>query len=353
MVTSRVVDAESEEPTRKDEHIACELEKLREWFKVCSGCWMTWINYIFITGFSSYCRYLKVADHFLPKEVKQQNEDLTKSFGEWLQYLTVGFNLLVYGIGSKKGLLDGFCKFISGYTYVTVDAYHPAVSMRTILQKLESGFSIRCGVKERNIVLWAAILANELGKKSEDVILVINNIDGVGLRHLFVREAVQQQALIELAKCKYIHIVASMDHFNTPSLWSWEMLGFYNFLWVKASTMCCYQLEILAGESKLLKLDSSNSAYDHTSASLEVIWQALTLNSRMIFVKIIKMFFNYNKPIEFSILYDRAKDDFLVNNDVVLQQHLIELLDHKLISKEQQLNGSEYISVLVDKNVNI
>lgn len=56
---------------------------------------MTWINYIFITGFSSYCRYLKVADHFLPKEVKQQNEDLTKSFGEWLQYLTVGFNLLV------------------------------------------------------------------------------------------------------------------------------------------------------------------------------------------------------------------------------------------------------------------
>lgn len=39
LVTSRVVDAESEEPTRKDEHIACELEKLREWFKVCSGCW--------------------------------------------------------------------------------------------------------------------------------------------------------------------------------------------------------------------------------------------------------------------------------------------------------------------------
>lgn len=33
-------------------------------------------------------------------------------------------------------------------------------------------------------MLWAAILANELGKKSEDVILVINNIDGVGLRYV-------------------------------------------------------------------------------------------------------------------------------------------------------------------------
>lgn len=311
---------ENQQLVVKQEHAACDLEKLREWFKI--------------------------ADDFLPEDIIEQNEKVKDGFCKWIRYLSVGFNLLVYGIGSKKTLLDDFCKYIDDYIYIEVDAYHDVVNARTILQSLESAFSLKCVVNDRNPVAYAMAVASSLEKNAEDIIMVINNIDGPGLR-----ESSQQQAFVELAKCPYIHIVASIDHFNAPCLWSREMLAVLNFLWIRASTMHCYKAEILAGESELLKLGSSMSAYGHTSASLEVIWEALTINSRMILGKIVKMFFSRNKPVEFLALYQQAREDFLVTNDTVLRQHLVEFLDHRLIKKQIELNGNEHITVLVKKDV--
>uniref|UniRef100_A0A0N5AXP0 Origin recognition complex subunit 2 n=1 Tax=Syphacia muris TaxID=451379 RepID=A0A0N5AXP0_9BILA len=301
----------------------------------------------------------QVADDFLPEVIKRRNKELQNGFKSWFQYLSAGFNILVYGVGSKKTLLHAFCDYVEQYNYVEADAYYSTVTTRTILQKIESVFSLKLSYIDHSIIHIAKVVAIELEKNGEDVILVINNIDGEGLR-----EISQQIALTELAKCRFIHIVASFDHFNAPCLWSREMLAAFNFLWIRASTMYCYKSEILAGESKLLKLNSSASVYNHTALSLEVIWQALTVNSRMIFAKIIKMYFKENKPVQLLTLCEQARfafffyflkyrNDFLVTNDSVLRQHLVEFLDHRLISKSVELNGNEQITVLVDKKVSL
>uniref|UniRef100_A0A915CKE6 Origin recognition complex subunit 2 n=1 Tax=Parascaris univalens TaxID=6257 RepID=A0A915CKE6_PARUN len=180
----------SGEAVNPDEEIECDLEKLRDW--------------------------LRVADESLPKEVKRRNDTTKELFPMWLDYLSVGFNLLLYGIGSKRAIVQLFCEeALSEYTHLVVDAFHPAVSTRTILQCLETKLNIKSRVKCANTIEWARDIASTIEKRNEDIILVINNIDGPGMR-----DSSQQYALMKLAKCSRIHIVASFDHFNAFLLWT-------------------------------------------------------------------------------------------------------------------------------------
>uniref|UniRef100_A0A183DD88 Origin recognition complex subunit 2 n=1 Tax=Gongylonema pulchrum TaxID=637853 RepID=A0A183DD88_9BILA len=49
--------------------------------------------------------------------------------------LAAGFNIVIYGIGSKRGLLEHFCKdALQKYTYLIFDGYQPAVNSHLIIQ---------------------------------------------------------------------------------------------------------------------------------------------------------------------------------------------------------------------------
>uniref|UniRef100_A0A0M3I2Q5 Origin recognition complex subunit 2 n=1 Tax=Ascaris lumbricoides TaxID=6252 RepID=A0A0M3I2Q5_ASCLU len=294
-----------EEAINPDEEIECDLEKLRDWLQRL---------------------FSKVVDEYLPKEVKQRNDATKELFPIWLNYLSVGFNLLLYGVGSKKAIMQLFCEeTLTDYTHLVVDAFHPAVSTRIILQCLETKLNIKNRIKCGNTIEWAANIASTIEKRNEDIILVINNIDGPGMR-----DSSQQCALMKLAKCSRIHIVASFDHFNAFLLWTQE---------------------ILAGDSRLLRLNVKTSGHAHTHASLDVVWASLTFNSRMILYKMAKIFYATNEPLEFFNLYRQAREDFLVSSETSLRQQLVELDDHHLITKKRHQDGDEYIAMNVDHKV--
>lgn len=303
------------------EKVECDLGKLRKWFQV--------------------------ADNFLPKEIKQEVECSKKGFTDWFLYLSSGFNLLVYGIGSKISLLNDFAdEFLSDYSVLTIDAFHSSVNVRTILQKLDSELSLKCSCGGRNLTELSTTICSALDRRKEDIFLLINNIDGPGMR-----ESTQQKALAELAKCSYVHIVASFDHFNAPLMWNQEMLIALNFIWLGVSTMRSYVQEILAGESKLLGLHEKSARLIHTKASLDVIWLSLTSNSQMILYKIAKIFYETKEPVEFFFLFRQAREDFLVQSDIALRQHLNEFSDHGLVGKKRESDGREYVSILIDKDL--
>lgn len=86
-----------------------------------------------------------------------------------------------------------------------------------------------------------------------------------------------------------------------------EMLNAFNFLYLNVNTMFAYKEEILAGDSRLLRLNVKTSGHAHTHASLDVVWASLTFNSRMILYKMAKIFYATNEPLEFFNLYRQAR----------------------------------------------
>lgn len=59
--------------------------------------------------------------------------------------------------------------------------------------------------------LLAFLDGPQMDEKDSFICVVVNNIDGPGLR-----DTETQQYLARLASCSYIRVVASIDHVNAP-----------------------------------------------------------------------------------------------------------------------------------------
>ncbi|VDO43331.1 unnamed protein product [Onchocerca flexuosa] len=198
----------------------------------------------------------------------------------------------------------------------------------------------------KNQLEHASAVGRAIDKRKEDVVLVLHNIDGPGLR-----ATLEQWALAEFAKAKHTHIIATVDHINKSLLWTQKLLNAFNFLFINVNTMQAYKTEVYAGCSKLLGLNPKGSGYMHTFSSLDVVWMSLTSNSRSLLHLITNYCYRKKKAVEFFELFRLARDEFLVSTDAALRQHLNEYNDHRLIIRKRHSDGNEYISMAVEERV--
>uniref|UniRef100_A0A0R3S4B7 Origin recognition complex subunit 2 n=1 Tax=Elaeophora elaphi TaxID=1147741 RepID=A0A0R3S4B7_9BILA len=301
--------------------VECDLRLLSDWFEKC--------------------------DDYLPRSVVRECSNAEHLFPRWLTYLAAGFNLIIFGLGSKRKLMQNFCKKqLQDYTYIAVDGFQPAVNSHIIFQCLEENLSLKVVVMSKNQLEYARAIGHAIDKRKEDVVLVLHNIDGPGLR-----ATLDQWALAEFAKAKHTHIIATVDHVNKSLLWTQKLLNAFNFLFINVNTMQAYKAEVFAGYSKLLGLNPKSSGCMHTFASLDVVWMSLTNNSRSLLQLITNHYYRKNKPLEFFELFRLARDGFLVSTDAALRQHLNEYNDHRLITRKRHSDGNEYISMAVEDRV--
>ncbi|VDK66834.1 unnamed protein product [Onchocerca ochengi] len=315
----RKQDEEDDENDTPCSIAECDLRLLSNWFEKC--------------------------DDHLPRDVIQEFTSAERLFPRWLTYLAAGFNLIIFGLGSKRKLLQNFCeKKLQDYTYVVVDGFQPTVNSHIIFQCLEKNLSLKVVVMSKNQLEYANAVGCAIDKRKEDVVLVLHNIDGPGLR-----ATLEQWALAEFAKAKHTHIIATVDHINKSLLWTQKLLNAFNFLFINVNTMQAYKTEVYAGCSKLLGLNPKGSGYVHTFSSLDVVWMSLTSNSRSLLHLITNYYYRKKKPVEFFELFRLARDEFLVSTDAALRQHLNEYNDHRLIIRKRHSDGNEYISMAVEE----
>ncbi|VDK86971.1 unnamed protein product [Litomosoides sigmodontis] len=299
--------------------VGCDLRLLSDWFEKC--------------------------DDYLPRSVVRQFSNTELLFPRWLTYLAAGFNLIIFGLGSKRKLMQNFCeKKLQDYTYIAVDGFQPAVNSHIIFQCLEENLSLKVVVTSKNQLEYAKAIGRAIDNRKEDIVLVLHNIDGPGLR-----ATLEQWALAEFAKAKHTHIIATVDHVNKSLLWTQKLLNAFNFLFINVNTMQAYKAEVFAGYSKLLGLNPKGSGYTHTFASLDVVWMSLTSNSRSLLQLITNHYYRKKEPLEFFELFRLARDEFLVSTDTALRQHLNEYNDHRLIMRKRHSDGNEYISIAVEE----
>ncbi|GAA6222425.1 origin recognition complex subunit 2 [Lates japonicus] len=278
------------------------------------------------------------------REIQQLHSKHQKHFSKWMLQLQLGFSVLVYGLGSKKALLEDFrMSHLAEEIHLVVNGFFPSITLKSILnaltcEVLEHQGSFRTPSDQIQFITQTL-------KDSPDlhVYLLIHNIDGPMLRG-----EKTQSALGQLASLPNLHLVASLDHINAPLVWDQFKQSQFNWLWWECVTFQHYAEET-SYENSLLVQQTGALAL----SSLTHVLRSLTPNARGIFKLLVKFQLeNKDNPsytgLSFQDFYQRCREAFLVNSDLTLRTQLTEFRDHKLIRTRKGADGVEYLIVAVD-----
>uniref|UniRef100_A0AAR2JX20 Origin recognition complex subunit 2 n=1 Tax=Pygocentrus nattereri TaxID=42514 RepID=A0AAR2JX20_PYGNA len=277
-------------------------------------------------------------------EINELNKKHEKNFSKWMLQLHMGFNILLYGLGSKKFLLEKFrTTILSDSVHMVVNGFFPSITLKSILnaitgEMLEHEGTFRTPMDQIDFIVKTL-------KKDPDnhIYLIIHNIDGPMLRG-----EKNQQALGQLASIPNMHLLASIDHINAPLVWDHTKMSWFNWLWYETTSFLPYTEET-SYENSLLVQQTGALAL----SSLTHVLRSLTPNARGIF-RLLAEFQLENKDnpsytgLSFQDFYQRCREAFLVNSDITLRTQLTEFRDHKLIRTKKGADGVEYLLIPVD-----
>lgn len=289
-------------------------------------------------------RLLKDKPSCYSSEIQQLHNKHQKHFSKWMLQLQLGFSVLVYGLGSKKALLEEFrLSHLSQEVHLVVNGFFPSITLKSILNSLTTEVLEHEG-SFRNPGDQIQFITTAL-KQDPDlhVYLIIHNIDGPMLRG-----DKTQSALGQLASLPNIHLVASIDHINAPLVWDQCKQSQFNWLWWECVSFQRY-VEETSYENSLLVQQTGALAL----SSLTHVLRSLTSNARGIFRLLVEFQLdNKDNPaytgLSFQDFYQRCREAFLVNSDLTLRTQLTEFKDHKLIRTRKGADGVEYLLVPVD-----
>ncbi|KAM6948849.1 origin recognition complex subunit 2 [Aplochiton taeniatus] len=277
-------------------------------------------------------------------EIKQLHNKYQKHFSKWMLQLQLGFSVVVYGLGSKKVLLEEFrVSQLSQEIHLVVNGFFPSITLKSILNALTAEVLEHRGTFRNPTDQIQYITSTLRDSPDLHVYLLIHNIDGPMLRG-----EKTQSALGQLASLPNLHLVASIDHINAPLVWDQCKQSQFNWLWWECVTFHRYSEET-SYENSLLVQQTGALAL----SSLTHVLRSLTANARGIFRLLVEFQLkNKDNPsytgLSFQDFYQRCREAFLVNSDLTLRTQLTEFRDHKLIRTRKGADGVEYLVVPVE-----
>ncbi|KAL7991519.1 hypothetical protein Chor_015775, partial [Crotalus horridus] len=273
-----------------------------------------------------------------------QHESL---FYKWMLQLHLGFNIVLYGLGSKRDLLEKFrISLLQDSVHLVVNGFFPNITIKSILNSITEEVLNHMGTFRSPQDQVDFILKSFKEDVSSELYLLIHNLDSKMLRG-----DKSQQILGQLSSLSNVYLIASIDHINAPLMWDQAKQSMYNWLWYETTTFSPYAEET-AYENSLLVQHSGSLAL----SSLTHVLCSLTSNARGIFRLLVEyQLENKDNPsylgLSFQDLYQRCREAFLVNSDLTLRAQLIEFRDHKLIRTKRGADGVEYLLIPVDAGI--
>ncbi|KAI0933506.1 hypothetical protein AcV5_005634 [Taiwanofungus camphoratus] len=333
-----------------------------------------------------------------PQQILWQDLDIRKAFfARFFNELREGFNLLFYGYGSKRDILNAFARDLAkrkGHV-VVANGFQPSFALKDLLSAIEqipafqasfpalasaaAGTSIEAQT-QRIYDLFSAPWP-PVSPGAGDLYLVLHNIDGPALR-----SAKAKSSLATLALCPRIHLVASIDHIGAPLRWTMSELfarkdppfdpdpssprcrsrdvprrGFA-WLWHDLTTLAPYDFELAYADPTFFAGASANSRGGRapaavgpsgqgpmTESAARHILASVTQKARKLFLLLGRkqaelMDGETENPQDAAYGYERlfnaARDNFVATNDTALRALLAEFKDHGLVVSTAGAAGS-------------
>ncbi|GIX95875.1 origin recognition complex subunit 2 [Caerostris darwini] len=283
----------------------------------------------------------------VPDQHKKEKENMfqqyQRQFKKWKFLLHEGFNILLYGVGSKQNVLNSFCKeCLSEELYVNIHGFFPNLTIKQVLSSITEDAMEYDGKFPSNYE-HAEYIKRHFSEGSAELFLIFHNLDGMPLRNTKT-----QTLLSSLAAIPNIHFVASIDHINAPLLWDQIMLNNYKWVWFDVTTFEPYVLET-SYEDSIFKDKSSHLLL----SSLLNVYNGLNKNGQGVFKILAKHQFeekdNSFLGIAFHEWYQECREAFLVTSEVTMQAQLSEFKNHKLLTSRKSFEGCELWYIPVDR----
>lgn len=169
-------------------------------------------------------------------------------FDQWLFELEQGFNICIYGYGSKRDLLLDFADHLYQIsdkkpTLVIVNGYSPNISVRDVLTTIAK-HSLPSSVANKlplqpQALLDALLPALTASSRSSPIYILVHSIDSP-----FFRKPLFQSTVSTLAAHPDICLVASADTPTFPLLWDISQRSSLRFLFHDTTTFAPYTAEL-------------------------------------------------------------------------------------------------------------
>lgn len=148
------------------------------------------------------------------------HHDAHTAFRRYAHELDQGFNLVFYGFGSKRVVLNDFAskELARRGHVVVVNGYHPNTTLKDVLASIErvpglvNAAATSADAQVRRI---CSFFSAADAPRTRRLYLVVHNIDAPPMRAQKLRNT-----LSLLALSTNIHLVASVDRLGAPLLWS-------------------------------------------------------------------------------------------------------------------------------------
>ncbi|KAJ3287930.1 Origin recognition complex subunit 2 [Rhizoclosmatium sp. JEL0117] len=171
-------------------------------------------------------------------------------FPQWNCELAQGFNLLLYGYGSKRAVLDQFKEYAcKNVPVLTLNGYMPTINLATdLFAKLSVGVLGKDATKPLgNVATQLAQVAayfKDPAREFPCMYLLINSIDGPAMRSgASNKTLLVLQTLIQSVPRGTIRVIATIDHINAPLLWDRQSADWFHWLWKDVTTYQEYFVE--------------------------------------------------------------------------------------------------------------
>ncbi|KAJ7096680.1 origin recognition complex, subunit 2 [Mycena belliarum] len=299
--------------------------------------------------------------------------------------LNEGFNLVCYGFGSKRSLLNQFAssRCSKAGHVVVVNGFHPELSLKDVLSSIESipgitALPLASSTAEGQARRIYDFFSRSL--KQRHLYLVVHNIDS-----FLVRISKAKACLSLLALHPHIHLIASVDHINSPLLWSSSEVyartdGFvapdktpqrgFAWLWHDLTTLAPYDFELafadrtsITGAHARKQRDAaavpgatamSQTAAQHILASVTERAQKLF---KLMGQRQLDSIDEGDPPVDglqqfaipYDVLFPLARDNFIATNDTAMRSVLGEFRDHGLVVADQGSSGGEVLWIPLRK----
>ncbi|XP_013164926.1 PREDICTED: origin recognition complex subunit 2 [Papilio xuthus] len=287
---------------------------------------------------------------YISKEHEHKIADLVQSyehlFDRWLYVLSENFNVILYGVGSKRGVLQQFqAKNLNDQPCIVINGFFPSLTIRSILETIVIDLLENSRVPS-NIGDTIDLIDSQLLENNVDLFLIVHNIDGDMLRN-----SKSQAILASLAQLKNVHMIATIDHINAPLLWDCGKLSKLRWTWWDVTTF-----EPYAQETAQAAGSAARGGGALQLASLAAVHRSLTANARGIYNLIVRHQLHHHKQqnyqgLPFKDLYSKCREQFLVSSDLALRAQLTEFLDHKLVKIKRTYDGGENYIIPIDSSL--
>ncbi|XP_050667598.1 origin recognition complex subunit 2 isoform X1 [Leptidea sinapis] len=277
------------------------------------------------------------------KKIAELNKNYDTLFDKWLHILSENFNLILYGIGSKRDVLHRFqARMLHASPCIVINGFYPSLTVKSVLETIIVSLLGNTHVPS-DVSDIVSVIDTQLSDSATDLFLLIHNIDGPMLRN-----GKAQSMLASLSALKNVHTIATIDHINAPLLWDHTKLMKYNFTWWDVTTLLPYTTET-SFENSLMSQRSGALQL----SSLKNVYQSLTTNAKGIFNIIIEyQLENHKQPhyqgLAYKDLYSRSREQFLVSYDLALRAQLTEFIDHKLVKIKRTVDGTERLIIPIE-----